>query len=325
MKKLMLFVFAALFSLTAVQGQTKKIKLVNQYEANVKDFTISNNGIVTPYHSSSDSFVEISITSNDSLIFRADKYKNLTIASSSVKDGDILTIRKIFSWKDLLNPMFYIIYGGLWLLLFIIFAETGLFVGFFLPGDSLLFVAGIYSRNLAHEFFKILGLTNFHNEWIELFALIALVAFAGIIGNLVGYTFGRKIGPTMFQWKDRFLFRKKYLYQAQEFYDKSGGGAIVIARFLPLIRTFAPIVAGIVKMPRAKFGFFNIIGCIAWVSSMILAGHFLQQWIVSQFNFNLKDHLEIIVIGIVLVTTAPVLIKLFFGKKKKVEDDATKE
>jgi membrane-associated protein len=223
---------------------------------------------------------------------------------------------KKFSWKDLVNPMFYIIYGGLWLLIFIIFAETGLFAGFFLPGDSLLFVAGIYSRNLGHEFLKLVGMGAIQNEWLNLMVIIALVTVAGIFGNAAGYWFGKKIGPAMFHWKDNLLFKKKYLYQAQEFYDKHGGGAIVIARFIPIIRTFAPIISGIVQMPKAKFTFYNVVGCLAWVSSMVLGGHFLQQWIKNQFGFNLKDHLEVIVIGIVLVSTLPVLIKLISGKKK---------
>jgi membrane-associated protein len=120
----------------------------------------------------------------------------------------------------------------------------------------------------------------------------------------------------MFNWPDKFLFRKKYLHDAQEFYEKHGGGAVVFARFLPIIRTFAPIVAGIVGMDKKKFMLFNIIGCVAWVVSMIFAGHFLQIFILDQFNFDLKSHLEIIVIGIILITTAPVLWKLIFGKSK---------
>ena len=120
----------------------------------------------------------------------------------------------------------------------------------------------------------------------------------------------------MYSWKDNLLFKQKYLQQAHEFYEKHGGGAIVIARFLPIIRTFAPIVAGIVDMDKKKFTFYNILGCMSWVLSMLVAGHFLQKWILSQFHFDLKGHLEIIVVGIVFVTTAPVLIKLFFGKKK---------
>ena len=203
---------------------------------------------------------------------------------------------------------FYIINGGLWLMLLIIFAETGLFIGFFFPGDSLLFVAGIFSDKLAASVF------DTGNVYLNLLLIIALTTAAGILGNTIGYLFGKGIGKTMFQWKDNILFKKKYLHQAHDFYEKHGGGAIVFARFVPIVRTFAPIVAGIVEMDKKKFAFYNILGCIAWVASMILGGHFLQQWILKQFNFDLKQHLEIIVIGIVLITTAPVIIKLVFGK-----------
>ena len=110
---------------------------------------------------------------------------------------------------------------------------------------------------------------------------------------------------------------KKYLHQAHDFFEKHGGGAIIFARFLPIIRTFTPIVAGIVQMDKKKFAFFNIVGCIAWVISMVFAGHFAQKWVLKQFGFELKDHLEMIVLIIIAVTTAPVLWKIFFGKKKQ--------
>jgi len=228
-----------------------------------------------------------------------------------------------FHWSQLLQPEFYIVNGGLWVLLFIVFAETGLFVGFFLPGDSLLFVAGIYAHEikpgepgLAHQFLNLIGLGGIRSELVDLFLLAGLISLVGILGNTLGYWFGKKIGPTMFSWRERFLFKRKYLYQAKEFYDKHGGVAIVGARFLPIIRTFAPIIAGIVQMDRKKFAYFNIIGCIAWVTSMLFAGHFLQKWILDWFGFDLKSHLELIVLGIVLVTTAPVVIKLFSRTKK---------
>jgi membrane-associated protein len=215
-----------------------------------------------------------------------------------------------FHWSQLLQPQFYIDNGGLWLVLFIIFAETGLFAGFFLPGDSLLFVAGIFSTQLAAYLY------DTGSDFFNLLLVIGLTSLAGILGNTVGYWFGRKIGPAMYTWKDRFLFKQRYLHQAKDFYDKHGGGAIVFARFLPIVRTFAPIVAGIVNMDRKKFGFFNVVGSIAWTSSMLTAGHYLQKFFMEKMNYDLKDHLEFIVLGIVLVTTAPVLIKLIFGKKK---------
>jgi len=215
-----------------------------------------------------------------------------------------------FHWSQLLQPQFYIEHGGLWLILFVVFAETGLFAGFFLPGDSLLFVAGIYSHNIASEFF------SSGNEYIDLIFLVVLISLAGIAGNSVGYWFGRKVGPAMYGWNENILFKRKYLRQAHDFYEKHGAGAIVIARFIPIVRTFAPIVAGIVQMDKKKFAMYNVIGCVSWVFSMLFGGHFLQKWILSQFGFDLKDHLEVIVLGIVLVTTAPILYKLIFGKAK---------
>jgi len=215
-----------------------------------------------------------------------------------------------FHWSQLLQPQFYIEHGGLWLILFVVFAETGLFAGFFLPGDSLLFVAGIYSHNIANEIVP----TN--NEYLDLLVLLALISLAGIAGNSVGYWFGRKVGPAMYGWKENILFKRRYLRQAHDFYEKHGGGAIVIARFIPIVRTFAPIVAGIVQMDRKRFSLFNIIGCVAWVFSMLFGGHFLQKWILAEFGFDLRDHLEVIVLGIVLVTTAPIFYKLIFHKEK---------
>lgn len=237
-----------------------------------------------------------------------------------------------FHWSELLQPQFYIEHGGLWLLLFVVFAETGLFAGFFFPGDSLLFVAGIYAHEmdvngvtqpgLAHQFLKLVGMGGVQNEWLDLVILAGLISVAGILGNIVGYWTGRKVGPAMYSWRDGFFFKQRYLRQASEFFEKHGGGAIIAARFMPLIRTFAPIVAGIVKMDRKKFGFYNVVGCVAWVVTMLFAGHFLQKWILSAFGFDLKQHLEIIVLGIVLITTAPVIIQLFSKKKRTNTDQA---
>lgn len=193
-------------------------------------------------------------------------------------------------------------YGGLYLVAFIIFAETGLFVGFFLPGDSLLFVTGLMIANSQ---------SPFNNDFANLVYWITLITAAGVIGNAVGYWFGRKTGPLLFERKDTLLFKKKHVIQAKEFYDKRGGSAVILARFLPIVRTFAPIVAGVVEMDRKKFFFYNVVGCIAWVASMTLAGYFLGE------NEWVKHNFEKIVIGLILVTTGPVLFKMFFGKKKQ--------
>lgn len=195
-------------------------------------------------------------------------------------------------------------YGGLYILLLVIFAETGLFIGFFFPGDSLLFAAGLYVDDLAREFFGL--------HWS---VILIMVMAASILGNMVGYWFGRKTGPLLYERKDTWLFKKKHLIRASEFYARYGKGTIFLAKFLPIIRTFAPIVAGMVKMERHIFLVYNILGSVCWVAAMMLGGHFLEAWVRREWGFSLKDHIEAITIGIVLVTTLPVLYKLFFGKR----------
>lgn len=221
-------------------------------------------------------------------------------------------------FKDLLNPQFYIDNGGLWLVLFIVFAETGLFAGFFLPGDSLLFVSGIYSNQLIDSIGIDLG-----SSFLHVLMLASMISITGIIGNMVGYWFGAKSGPALYKRKDSFFFKKKYLYKAHDFYEERGGSTIIIARFLPIIRTFAPIVAGIVKMDWKKFMFYNIVGSIAWGFSLIFAGHYLNEFLVNKYDFHLEKHLEIIILIIILITTAPVIYKLFFNKEKPKEIDQT--
>lgn len=216
------------------------------------------------------------------------------------------------SWKDLVNPEFYIKLGGYWLVIFIIFAETGLFVGFFLPGDSLLFISGIYSVEMISSTFGSMG-SGFWDTTI-----VALsIALAAIIGNEVGYWFGRRTGTALYNKKDSLLFKKKYLYQADEFFQKHGSMAIILARFLPIVRTFVPIVAGIVKMDKKRFLLDNIIGALLWSFILVFAGHYLDRLFLEQFDIDLKAHLESIVLVMVLVTTLPVIIKLIFGKTKE--------
>lgn len=198
--------------------------------------------------------------------------------------------------------------GGLYFLLLVVFAETGLFIGFFLPGDSLLFAAGIFLERLAEEFF------GFHYSFV-----IILVIIASILGNIVGYWFGYKTGPLLFERKETWLFRRKHLLRAKDFYEQYGKATIFLAKFLPIIRTFAPIIAGIVRMKKTTFLFYNVIGSIAWVCSMMLGGYFLEEWMKTRFNFSLKDHIEGITIVIVLVTTLPVMYKLFFSNKKPLD------
>src|SRR5262249_16170722 len=154
---------------------------------------------------------------------------------------------------------------------------------------------------LGYQVLRYAGLSAFqYSYWFDLLILVALISIAGILGNSLGYWTGKRFGHRMYNWKDRWFFKKRYLHEAHDFYEKYGGGAIVAARFIPIIRTFAPIIAGIVDMDKRKFHLFNIVGSVAWVFSMILGGFFLQKLIWDIFQFDLKEHLEIIVLGIVL-------------------------
>ncbi|HTB53498.1 MAG TPA: VTT domain-containing protein [Ferruginibacter sp.] len=318
----LVFSFCALV-VKAQDSISIRVRVTDQYQREVEGATVTlpalniidttnSSGEVTLVYVQIDSAVQLPPVdiSKDSVSIVKEGYVTKSFAISNFKKFKPLIIYKDFSYKDLFTPMFYIINGGLWLLLLIIFAETGLFIGFFFPGDSLLFVAGIYSHELVEKF-------TTHHPFIDLIFLTAMISIAGILGNSLGYYFGKRIGPAMFGWSDRFLFRKKYLIQANDFYQKNGGAAIIYARFVPIVRTFAPIIAGIVNMDKKKFGYYNIIGCIAWVASMIFGGHYLQRFVEVKFHFNLKKHLELIVLGIVVITTVPIIFKVFFSKKKK--------
>ncbi len=310
MKYNIVYLFFFVISISGLAAQDSvSVNLINQYKQQLENRDIRINAV--DYKTNKEGNVSIIDPGKDSINFETKGYKSKTISSASISQGKQIILEKKFTWTDLLTPMFYILYGGIWLLLFIIFAETGLFIGFFFPGDSLLFVAGILSTPLVDSISL-----NTGSDFINLLIIAGLCTIAGIFGNTVGYMTGRKVGPAMYNWKDRLLFKQKYLHQAKEFYDKHGGGAIVFARFLPFVRTFAPIVAGIVQMDKKKFSFFNIVGCIAWVVSMLFIGHYLNAFTKKQFGIDLEKHLEVIVIAIVLVTTAPVLLKIFFGKKK---------
>ena len=228
-----------------------------------------------------------------------------------------------FEWTQLLNPEFYInlkVSGvpiGIYVVLFIVFAETGLFAGFFLPGDSLLFLAGIYSTELTSTLFTI------ESDFINLVVLSTMIAAAGIIGNTFGYWFGSKSGYYLYNKKDTFWFKKKYLIESRIFFEKHGGRAIIFARFVPVIRTFAPIVAGIVSMEKKKFMFYNIVSSFLWAFTLIFAGHYLYDLFLTKFGIDLKAHIEFIVLGIVAITTVPLVIN--YLKKRTGPKDGQEE
>lgn len=179
--------------------------------------------------------------------------------------------------------------GGFYLLLIVVYAETGLFFGFFLPGDYLLFLAGLLSAaGIIH---------------VPIYTLVLSLIAAGILGNYTGYWFGYRTGPVLFSKNDSFFFKKRYITVAEEFYAKYGGMALILGRFFPIVRTFAPIFAGIVKVDLKKFTVYNIVGSVAWVTTLTLAGYFLGR----RFP-NLKDYLQYIVLGLIIITTIPLVI-----------------
>jgi membrane-associated protein len=218
----------------------------------------------------------------------------------------IQTIIEFFS--NLTNPEWIMQHGGLYIVVLIVFIETGLFFGFFLPGDSLLFIAGMVIANT---------LAPFGEPIVNVVYWITLITVAGIAGNFAGYWFGRKSEELLLHRKDSWFFKKKYLMQARDFYEKKGGGAIVLARFLPIVRTFAPIVAGMVKMEAGRFAFYNALGSLLWAGTIVTAGFLLGE------NAWVQNNLEKIIIGIVVITTAPVFAKVLTSKFKKKDVKAS--
>ena len=198
----------------------------------------------------------------------------------------------------MLDPIFLIKTLGLIGVIGIIFAETGLFFGFFLPGDSLLFTAGIFASQ---------GLLN-----INILLIGCIVA--AILGDSIGYWSGKKYGRTLFDKGSGFFFKKERLEQAEIFYQKHGKSTIIIARFIPIIRTFAPIVAGIGRMEYSTFIFYNISGGILWVAIFLLLGYFLGGLIP-----NLDAFIFPIALGIIIISFIPIIVKIAgaYSKKKK--------
>ena len=227
----------------------------------------------------------------------------------------------VYQLKDFLNPKFIIDYLLNWLgvyvyfgLFFIIFAETGLAVGFFLPGDSLLVVAGLFAA------------AGKLNLWIMLISLFV----AAVVGDAVGYYSGRKMGKAIFSRPKSKLFNPKHLEKAHAFYEKYGGKTIIIARFVPIVRTFAPIVAGAANMTYKNFLVYNIFGGFLWVTSMLLIGYFLggvvEQLMRNVFGiegFKLEDHIDKVVIVIVFLSILPMIIEYVKARRENKAANAS--
>lgn len=201
-------------------------------------------------------------------------------------------------FEIIMNSEKLIHYGGLTLLLLIVFAETGLFFGFFLPGDYLLFTAGILCG------------TQDLNISIELLTLS--VTAAAVLGDYTGYTTGRIFGNKLFKREDYFLFKKQYLEKTKIFFKKYGNATLIIGRYFPLIRTFAPIMAGATKMDFGKFSIVNITGAILWVSSLIPLGYY-----VGRNHPGVIEYIGYIVLGVFILTALPFIKALWMRLKKK--------
>src|SRR5215468_10090681 len=210
--------------------------------------------------------------------------------------------------KDFLNPKYLIdwmlaflggyVYLGLW---FVVFAETGLAVGFFLPGDSMLVVSGLFAA------------ANKLNVWLTMLAFF----LGSVIGDNTGYWTGRFMGKTLFNRESSRIFKPSRVQKAHAFFEKYGVKTVILARFVPIVRTFSPLVVGAAEMPYSKFLPFSIIGGLLWISSMVLAGYFLGGVIERALNIKLEDHIEKVVIVVVALSLMPPLIEFLRHKYGK--------
>ena len=191
-------------------------------------------------------------------------------------------------------------WGGYVGLTGIVFTETGLLVGFFLPGDSLLVTAGL----LASQGF------------LNVYVMGALLTVAAIAGDSVGYSIGRAAGPRLFKREDSFFFNKKHLHRAHDFYLRHGGKTIVIARFVPILRTFAPVVAGAADMPYGRFILFNVLGGIGWIWSMLMVGYVLGRYIPG-----IEHNIDLVIIAVIALSLVPILVEYLKsrGRAKEIE------
>ncbi len=192
--------------------------------------------------------------------------------------------------------------GGIYLIFFIVFAETGLFFGFFLPGDYLLFLAGIFCAT---------GLLE-----VSIYQLLVTLFVAGVLGNYAGYWFGYSTGRMLFNREDSFFFKKRYVFMAEDFFKKYGGMALVFGRFFPIIRTFAPIFAGVAKVQFKTFTIYNLLGSFLWVLLLTLLGFFLGK------NYpQIVHYMPYIIIGLIVFTATPIVIAYFKAAKNNSEQN----
>ncbi len=187
-------------------------------------------------------------------------------------------------------------WGGYGVLFAIVFAETGLLVGFFLPGDSLLITAGLLAAN---------GTLNIW--WLNVLLIVAAV-----VGDSVGYAIGRRLGPRLFTRQKSLLFNPGHVERTRRFYEKYGAKTIVIARFVPIVRTFAPVLAGVGRMEYRRFIFYNVAGGVGWVVSMTWAGYLLRQSIP-----NIGSYIHIVVPVVIVLSCIPIAVELLRERRRR--------
>jgi len=204
---------------------------------------------------------------------------------------------------EILQDFFHRIYdiealiqwGGLAMICAIVFAETGLMIGFFLPGDSLLVTAGVFAAA----------------GFLDLTLLLTLVSLCAVVGDQLGYYIGQKTGQALFTREDSLFFKRSHVLKAQSFYEKYGAKTIVIARFVPIVRTFAPVIAGVAKMNYRRFATYNVAGGILWVFGMVLTGYLLGSAVP-----NINEHIHIVIVIVVVLSILPALIEVIRSRSK---------
>jgi membrane-associated protein len=196
-------------------------------------------------------------------------------------------------WHQYSDPTALIMWGGYVALTIIIFAETGLLIGFFLPGDSLLVSAGLIAARGT----------------LDVWLMCALLTAAAILGQTAGYAIGKAAGPRLFAREDSMFFKRSHLQRAQAFYEKHGGKTIVLARFMPIVRTFVPVVAGAARMDYRRFQIFNVVGGVLWVCGMLMIGYGLGRYIPG-----IEKHIDKVIILVIAVSLAPALISAWRRK-----------
>jgi membrane-associated protein len=208
------------------------------------------------------------------------------------------------AWHFLTDVQGIVQLGGTFMICAIVFVETGLFVGFFLPGDSLLVTAGVFA-----------AMGHLNIGW-----LLVLASLCAVAGDQVGYWIGQRAGQALYRREDSFFFRRQHLQRARDFYEKYGAKTIVLARFVPIVRTFAPPVAGAARMNYRRFFTFNVLGGILWVWSMLLTGYLLSSAIP-----NVDKHIHIVIAVVVLVSILPGVVEVLRSRRRKSKESSAPE